>query len=310
MLSERSASPIPLTVIGGYLGAGKTTLLNRLLRHADRRLAVIVNDFGELGIDAELLAGAAPIVDLPNGCVCCTLGADFREALERLLALPEPPEHVVIEASGVADPAAVAAWGAVPPFEPAGVIVVVGADSVRRQADDRYVGDDVRRQLRAADMVVVTKRDRCRLDHLRQVDEWLAETVPGTPIVGSVDGELPTAVVLGARGDARPVPSDLAHGGGDATDRYVTWSWESDEPVNPVHLDRALRTRPGGVLRMKGLVRLVDGSVGVVQVVGRTARVGGWGGDAPPASSLVAIGVRGQMRSEVLDRWALHLHRR
>ena len=93
-------------MIGGYLGAGKTTLLNRLLHDpGGRRLGVIVNDFGSIGIDAELLASASDsgVVNLPNGCVCCSLGGDLFETLSALRDADVPPDHIVIEASGVAD---------------------------------------------------------------------------------------------------------------------------------------------------------------------------------------------------------------
>jgi G3E family GTPase len=321
---ERSA-PIPVTVIGGYLGAGKTTLVNRLLRTADRRLAVIVNDFGELGIDAALLAGAGRdgVVDLPNGCICCTLGADFREAMAGLASRADPPDHIVIEASGVADPQQVAAWSAVPPFEPAGVVVVIAADSIRRQADDRYVGSDVRRQLDSADLLVLTKSDRCRPEHLERVDAWLRRMVPDVPVVGAVEGDVPSAVLLGARG--RPgsdapgagILGEAAHGG-DVDQRYVTWSWTSDQPVDPVELDRRIRTRPPGILRMKGTLLLADPApsaadatapipAAVVQIVGRTARVSALTAPVPERSSLVAIGLRGQLRPDAVDRWAAQL---
>ncbi len=158
-----------MTVIGGYLGAGKTTLVNQLLRHPEgRRIGVIVNDFGSVGIDVELLAasaedavGSGRIVSLPNGCVCCTIGSGLQDALTALVALAPAPDHIVVEVSGVADPASAAAWATVPPFAPGGVVVLAAADSVRSMARDRFVGQEVVRQLAGADLILVTKSDLC-----------------------------------------------------------------------------------------------------------------------------------------------------
>src|SRR5437763_5334531 len=103
---------IPATIVTGFLGAGKTSLVRHLLANAGgHRLAIIVNEFGELGIDRELLLGCGlascaedDIVELANGCICCTVADDFLPTLERLLERPEPPEHIVIETSGLALP--------------------------------------------------------------------------------------------------------------------------------------------------------------------------------------------------------------
>src|SRR6185312_13805553 len=111
---ERSAmtAKIPATVITGFLGAGKTTLIQHLLRHANgRRLALVINEFGELGVDGELLRScgieackADDIVELANGCICCTVADDFLPTIEKLLNRPDPPDHIVIETSGLALP--------------------------------------------------------------------------------------------------------------------------------------------------------------------------------------------------------------
>lgn len=284
---------IPLTVIGGYLGAGKTTLVNRLLADADGlRLGVIVNDFGSLAVDAELLAATAGedgVVSLPNGCVCCTVGTGLHEALATLAARPEPLDHVVIEVSGVADPAAAAAWGTVPPFELAGVVVLAAADTVRRQARDRYVGAEVVRQLVGADLLVVTKGDLVVLRELGEVHRWLAGAAAGVPRLEAVAGDLPAAVVLGASraGGAAAVAGDdpLHH-----SDRYRTWTWTADSPVSVDALHRVLDDM-GDVLRVKGVVWIDDGRWVLVQVVGGRRDIT----PAPPGSgthgvsALVAI---------------------
>ena len=103
---------IPVTVITGFLGAGKTTVLRHLLAHADgRRIALIVNEFGDIGVDGELLKGCGDalcreddLIELANGCICCTVAEDFIPTMEKLIGRAEPPDHIVIETSGLALP--------------------------------------------------------------------------------------------------------------------------------------------------------------------------------------------------------------
>ena len=106
-----SLAKVPCTIVTGFLGAGKTTLVRHVLENADRRLAVIVNEFGDVGIDGEILKSCGvescpedAIVELANGCLCCTVADDFVPALKGLLDRPNPPEHIVIETSGLALP--------------------------------------------------------------------------------------------------------------------------------------------------------------------------------------------------------------
>ncbi len=168
--------------------------------------------------------------------------------------------------SGVADPAAAAAWGTVPPFEPAGVIVLADATSVVQRSRDRYVGAEVVRQLAGADLVVVTKSDACDEEFLAEVERWLATASSGAPSIRVVDGRIPSEVILGVRSSSRPVSSER-EAGHDA--HYESWSWTSPDPVRRVELDRFLATLPAEVLRVKGRVQLDDGSWMLVQVVGR-----------------------------------------
>ncbi len=281
---------IPLTVIGGYLGAGKTTLVNHLLRYPEgRRIGVIVNDFGSLAIDASLLEDAADggLISLPNGCVCCTVGAGLHEALDTLSTGTSPPDHIVIEVSGVADPAAAAAWATVPPFEPAGVIVLADATSVVERSRDRYVGDEVTRQLARADLVVITKSDACDERRLDEVERWVVATSGGAPSIRVVDGRVPCEVILGVRSSDRPMlrPADAHHDG-----YYESWSWTSSDPVRRDELDRFIGSLAAEVLRVKGRVRLDGGSSVLVQVVGRRIDVTPTAPTEPVArSELVAI---------------------
>lgn len=276
----------PLTVIGGYLGAGKTTLVNRLLREpGGRRIGVIVNDFGSIAVDADLLAGATrdgDVIGLANGCVCCTVGAGLHEALATIVE--RDVDHVVIEVSGVADPAVAAAWGTVAPFEPAGVVVLVAADQILALRRDRYVGDEVRRQIAGADVVLVTKTDLVAPATLPAVERWLGDQNEAPRLV-VVDGDVPTDVVLGVR------PSSVAvHAAGDSHDgRYVTWSATPPGPVPRQALETMLGDLDPGVLRLKGWVAVDDGSTVLVQVVGRNVEIRPAPVGLAPSPTLVAI---------------------
>jgi len=276
---------VPVVVLGGWLGAGKTTLVNHLLRHADgRRIAVLVNDFGEVSIDADLIEGelAAGVLALAGGCICCSFGADLVGTLQRVVAGPSAPDTVLVECSGVALPRVVArtaglARGSVVE----GVVVVVDADQVRERAADPYVGETVRQQLAEADLLVVNKVD---LGDAPAIEPWLEICAPGVPRVRTLRGELPAEVVLGLRGAAAPRrPGALGAQSGDgrlrgpAATRLRSETLSFDVPVDVHALARDLTAPGSGVLRAKGLLRGLDGRRWLVQVVGRRA-------DLSPAS--------------------------
>lgn len=155
-------APLPVTVISGYLGSGKTSLVNHILRHANgRRIMVMVNDFGELNIDADLLESADDdTMTLSNGCVCCTMGAELLYALGDALDRRPRPDYLVIEASGVADPQKIAAAAhAEPEMRYCGVVTMADAANIAPLLADRRIGHQVAGQIEGADLLLVTKTD-------------------------------------------------------------------------------------------------------------------------------------------------------
>ena len=292
---------IPLTVIGGYLGAGKTTVLNEVLRSTDTRVAVLVNDFGEIDVDASLVAShSGETISLTNGCVCCSLADGFFAALQTVRAVDPPVDHVLVEASGVADAGQVAQWGHTPGFRLDGVVVVADADAVVALAADAYVGDTVRAQLRAADLVLVTKLDL--VDDVAPVRAWIA-TVTDAPVVDAPHGRVPLSVLVGTATTVDPPLEPARH------PAYVTASVESDAVVDPATLASALTDRPVGLLRAKGIVRVADAPdrQSVVQVVGRRHDVRP-GDPWPPDARSRMVGIaRPPTTRDELAGWLHHL---
>jgi len=297
---------IPLTVIGGYLGAGKTTLVNRLLSDSGgRRLAVLVNDFGAINVDAGLVSSrSGDTISLTNGCVCCSMGGELLFELAGLRDRDDPPEHVIIEASGVGDPAAIAMYGDIPGYRRDGIIVVVDASTESRRAPESQVGLQVTDQLRAAHLIVLNKSDLASPDAMQASRERLRGMARFAEVFETSYADVPTAFLLGARHDDKPAIGNPGHAGHEHPD-YVTWSWSGEEPVNGAELTKALPKLPDGVMRGKGFLHLQEDPENryEFQLVGRSwhiKRLGAWG-EHPQRSQLVLIGLPGSIDDRELD---------
>jgi len=222
-------SKVPTTVITGFLGAGKTTLIRHLLQNAKgKRLALIINEFGDVGVDGELVKGcndeACPeddIVELANGCICCTVADDFLPTMQKLLDRENPPEHIIIETSGLALPKPLVKAFQWPDIRTRatvdGVVALIDADAVAagrfahdeaalaaaRAADPNLDHDSpleelFEEQLACADMVVLNKTDLVDAATLAAVRQQVeAETRPGVGIVNANHGAVDIAALLG-----------------------------------------------------------------------------------------------------------------
>lgn len=251
---------VPYTVLGGYLGAGKTTLLNRLLHHnRGRRIALLINDFGAINIDAELIESKTDQqINLTNGCVCCGLSDGFDEAITSLLESAHPPEHIVVEASGVADVHSLAQYGNTPGLALEAVVVVADALNVRQKANDKYVAQTVRRQLAAADLVLLNKVDLVDAAQLQLLCDWLTPLCNNAPIIRTEFCALPEALLLGDLGDHRDTKQTRSKLNAETkedhqhSEHYATWHYKTNQRLNRTSIEHFLRQIPPFVLRAKG----------------------------------------------------------
>ena len=315
---------IPYTVIGGFLGAGKTTLLNHLLRNnPGLRLAILVNDFGDINIDADLIAAHdGETLNLANGCICCSLVNGFMSALAKLQDHAAEIDHIIIEASGISDPERVGQVGAMLALSLDGVIVLADAEQLRTLATNVYLGDLIMRQLQGADLLVLNKTDLLTSAELAEVKTWLQDVVPDVPVIAAAYGQVPIDLLLGIHdeglhvealetpGDAGiAVGSNHAHHHEDSTAEdhasiYASWSFTASEPMTTEALEAFVDDLPAGILRAKGILYLSDepSRRHLFHLVGARWSVtpGEPWRQEPPESRMVLIGLPGSIDEQAL----------
>ncbi|MCZ6853926.1 MAG: GTP-binding protein [Gammaproteobacteria bacterium] len=249
----------PLTVLGGYLGAGKTTIINRLLANlSDRddqpRVAVLVNDFGAINVDARLIRKhRGRTLEMTSGCVCCDIRDDLGSALDTLRG--ESFDQVLIEASGVAYPAKVANYAVTwPGYRPAGILVVVDALNIDRLKGDKFVGHLVNQQISEADLLLVTKLDQLDDEQARTLWDSLPERS-----VRVDHGRCHVDLLLATTATGTDTPRD----GGtveDHNERFHTFSYQTDRVLDHRRLEMFLNDLPEPVVRAKGWVHDNEGN--------------------------------------------------
>lgn len=326
---------IPVTVITGFLGAGKTTLIRHLLGHAKgKRLALVINEFGDLGVDREVLAACGEetcreedMIELANGCICCTVADDFIPTMETLLGRAERPDHIIIETSGLALPQPLIRAFNWPEIKSQvtidGVVTVVDAAAL---AEGRFANDEARvdaqraadamldhetplgelfkDQLVAADLVVVNKTDLVDEAALAGVEAQIrAEMRPGTGLIRARNGHVEIAALLGLglasedHLEGRDSAHELEHGGeGHEHDDFDSFSLTLPDGLSREELLGTIEAtiREHDVLRLKGFAALPGSDARLaIQAVG--PRVNAWFDrpwkpDETRATALVVIG--------------------
>ena len=278
---------VPVTLLGGYLGAGKTTVINAVLARTDRPIAVLVNDVGAVNVDASLIRRRhGDTIELTDGCVCCSLSAGLAAAFDALRARTDPPDHVILELSGVADPARVAPWAGSDGFRLDGIVVLVDAEQFDERLDDPATCRSVRIQLDAADLLVMTKTDLVDETTRRETIDRLGALAPGVPLL-PVDDAVATAAFLDL-GTRRPGGVAVTPPPG-LFDAHSVETRPVPAPILRTVFEELIDSLPATTLRAKGIAVTPDGTRLLAQVVGRRRLVTELPGaeDQPPTDLVV-----------------------
>ena len=298
---------LPITLIGGFLGAGKTTLLNSLLTQGDgRRLAVLVNDFGALNIDAKLIVKVeGQQMELANGCICCSIRDDLVAGVEQLLASDPPPEQLLIETSGVSDPT--------------NILCTFNTSKVRRQiflenvvtvvdavhaldARDAEWATLFERQIRGAYMIVLNRTQLAGPEQTARVRALIQGFLPGASIFETENGSVPLSVLLGdarlGQSTFRPEPTlyEVAH-------PFESMVFSTTRPIRRVDFMRVMKELASVVYRAKGFVNFRNYPLTTLyQKVGTFESYvdGGAWNVTTPLTELVLIGVSRSFNREAI----------
>jgi cobalamin biosynthesis protein CobW len=332
---SNASSKIPATIITGFLGSGKTTLIRHMLQNAGgRRIALIINEFGDVGVDRDILRGCGDetcneddIVELANGCICCTVADDFLPTIQKLLERTPLPDHIVIETSGLALPKPLVRAFNWPEIRTrvtvGGVVTVVDSAALaagrfagdeaavdrQRRADEMLdhetpLGELFEDQLNCADLVLMNKADLVGDDELADIEKALREEVrPAVKFLRSENAAISPDILLGLSFgvendlDARPSHHDTEDD--HDHDDFDSFVFESGEIDDPATLSRRLAKviEKHDILRLKGFAAVKGSSMRLaVQAVG--ARVQhyfdkAWEPDERRVSRFVVIGMKG-----------------
>ena len=323
---------VPVTVVTGFLGSGKTTLISNLMQNpGGKRLAVIVNEFGDVGVDGEILKSCAipncpaeNILELANGCICCTVADDFIPTIETLMAMDPQPEHIIIETSGLALPKPLLKAFDWPDIRSRitvdGVIALADAEAVaagrfapdvaavdaQREADDSLdhetpLSEVFEDQISCADIILLTKPDLAGPDGVAAAKRVIEDESPrAIPVVEVAEGKVDPRLILGLEAaaeddmEARPSHHDGHHD--HEHDDFDSVVVEIPEVSDPAELVERIETlaREQHVLRVKGYASVAGKPMRLlVQAVGARVRHQydrPWGPDEARQGRFVVIG--------------------
>jgi G3E family GTPase len=250
--------PVPILLVTGFLGAGKTTLVNHVLANAEgRRIAAVVNDFGAINIDAELIADASDgVVSLANGCICCSLEGDLLRTLASILRRTPRPDAILIETSGVADPADIVRnlmdpviWREAPLETVLCVVDATAPDAL----DDALLGS----QVRAADLIALSKVDLTNVAGRDRIRAALSAINLRSVVIEAAHGQVPIELLFPAVPESAPKVREPGRPR-PVSDRFETTTWTFDRPISMPRLQAAIERLAPKLVRAKGFFEAVE----------------------------------------------------